>query len=717
MKKLFTLLTLALFAVSGAWADDLCSAQIENGKEGTFNNTTGESATNCTLYYSGMQGGSNKVTIGEIDYYKFGSDNAYVQLKYSGGAFIAGDVVSVMVVSNSGNKSFNLKFGKSKKASSNFSCNASSATAITYTLEASDIEDDGSIKIYRGSSSASNIRANVFSVTGTRKEISSQTLTGVKKGASTLVANTDYTLSGTTITLADTYKATTAPTDITLTNHIVYTDETSDDVDVPVSLSKNGSFFEGTATIGATEYTVKVPYDATETLEADKASLSVVSTKAAIGTTTIKLTGANLTGETSVAFASAVENLTISPATITLTDGAVDQTFTVSYFSMDAVAETTVNLTFTVGSKSVVVPVTYSSTAADVTTITDVTEATTWEWKKDGVTSDVSSTANGYEIPFANVSGFPASDFNYQALAGNGQLFYRKDGYFQGTSLKFHTTEAGYITVVFSNTGTKRPYRYLYLNGSKISDEARSASGDKVTVENVWVEAGDVELSGYIENASDPQEGNGDVVGPQMLRIYKIIFVPSDPAPYCGFTEYQWATFVSENAVDFSGQSNVEAYIVTGHEGSAITKSTVTSVPANTPVLLYKKTAGAEALYFDAKASSSTDVSANKLKAGTGDAVSAESGKTKYVLSVSGGKAAFKKINTTDATVAKGKAYLQFDEVIEAPLFDLDGEATGIKAVENSNVENQKFYNLAGQQVAQPTKGLYIVNGKKVVVK
>jgi len=27
------------------------------------------------------------------------------------------------------------------------------------------------------------------------------------------------------------------------------------------------------------------------------------------------------------------------------------------------------------------------------------------------------------------------------------------------------------------------------------------------------------------------------------------------------------------------------------------------------------------------------------------------------------------------------------------------------------------FYNLAGQRVAQPAKGLYIVNGKKVIIK
>jgi hypothetical protein len=44
------------------------------------------------------------------------------------------------------------------------------------------------------------------------------------------------------------------------------------------------------------------------------------------------------------------------------------------------------------------------------------------------------------------------------------------------------------------------------------------------------------------------------------------------------------------------------------------------------------------------------------------------------------------------------------------------GEATGIEAVKTTKA-NGEYYNLAGQRVAQPTKGLYIVNGKKVVIK
>ena len=42
---------------------------------------------------------------------------------------------------------------------------------------------------------------------------------------------------------------------------------------------------------------------------------------------------------------------------------------------------------------------------------------------------------------------------------------------------------------------------------------------------------------------------------------------------------------------------------------------------------------------------------------------------------------------------------------------------TGIRTVQGSGLKVNGYYNLAGQRVAQPTKGLYIVNGKTVVIK
>ena len=44
------------------------------------------------------------------------------------------------------------------------------------------------------------------------------------------------------------------------------------------------------------------------------------------------------------------------------------------------------------------------------------------------------------------------------------------------------------------------------------------------------------------------------------------------------------------------------------------------------------------------------------------------------------------------------------------------GNVTAIQSIEQS-VDNSKYYDLNGQRVEEPTKGLYIKNGKKVVVK
>ena len=67
-------------------------------------------------------------------------------------------------------------------------------------------------------------------------------------------------------------------------------------------------------------------------------------------------------------------------------------------------------------------------------------------------------------------------------------------------------------------------------------------------------------------------------------------------------------------------------------------------------------------------------------------------------------------------TIGAHKAYLVGSA--SAPDFFLFSDATGISEIEKMrNVENETFYDLQGRRVAQPTKGLYIVNGKKVVIK
>lgn len=178
-------------------------------------------------------------------------------------------------------------------------------------------------------------------------------------------------------------------------------------------------------------------------------------------------------------------------------------------------------------------------------------------------------------------------------------------------------------------------------------------------------------------------------------------------------SSYGWATFSSDYALDFSkATKGLEAYMITGQDGVVVTKDLVTgTVPARTGLLLK----GAAGDYnIPIVGSSSTDVSANLMVAGTGASVSAEEGKTRYVLGVNNNStpgdvsddfAEFQKIVETAATVAKGKAYLEF--VGESLARSMRFEGDDITGVENI------------EAIAEATlkEGKFIENGKLVIVK
>ena len=185
-------------------------------------------------------------------------------------------------------------------------------------------------------------------------------------------------------------------------------------------------------------------------------------------------------------------------------------------------------------------------------------------------------------------------------------------------------------------------------------------------------------------------------------------------------TAYGWATFNSDKALDLTGTDF--AYKVTGVSGSAVTIEAVNvAVEANTPLLI-KGTAGSAVTRSIPIAASGSDISStNKLVAVTANSTSVSKAATgtNYVLAVQNDKAVFAPIDGTAAILNKGQAYLALPEVTAArALFiDFDDETTGISNIDGSKLNAEGYYNLAGQRVSQPMKGLYIVNGKKVVIK
>ena len=136
--------------------------------------------------------------------------------------------------------------------------------------------------------------------------------------------------------------------------------------------------------------------------------------------------------------------------------------------------------------------------------------------------------------------------------------------------------------------------------------------------------------------------------------------------------------------------------------------------------------AGSGEVTFTPAASTPTNPETNLLVATVNETPIAAStdGAYHYILGNGGDGVGFYKVNVARNSAA-GKAYLATTTELAtenanaraAWIFDEEGETTGIAAVKASQKMNGEFFNLAGQRVAQPTKGLYIVNGKKVIIK
>ena len=69
----------------------------------------------------------------------------------------------------------------------------------------------------------------------------------------------------------------------------------------------------------------------------------------------------------------------------------------------------------------------------------------------------------------------------------------------------------------------------------------------------------------------------------------------------------------------------------------------------------------------------------------------------------------------TGTTMAARKAFLLISGGDSSNFFGIDDETTGIHSVDGLPFTVDSFFDLSGRKVTNPTKGLYIMNGKKVV--
>ena len=442
----------------------------------------------------------------------------------------------------------------------------------------------------------------------------------------------------------------------------------------------------------------------------------------------IDVTGANLTGSTLTATLSpAVTGLSVTLASNTITAGAISTTATLHYTQTEN-AQGSTTLTFSDGTTTKNVTITYKSKVI-AATLKTISETKTWQFDKlKAITSSSLYNSGDKGIKLENSTVPSINDdvvyvdyegsemtidaaFDSEAISFKGQYPVRQDKYAQNGTLHFKTSVPGAIVVKFSDTGTNASSsavkRYLVVNGETTEYwTSREKTGDgaydeklNVVTDPIAVPAGDVTITGT------------------SAHIYS--YVTFTPTVSATIATSGYTSLASSYALDFAnaikedaGDDALTAYYISNITKTSVTLTSVEQAPAGEGLIL-KGSAGKT---YTIPAIASADAITNQLSG----AVTATSVGANTTYALSGGKLKL----FTGTEIPAGKAYLLKSKVpVSANELTLDfgegSEATGIESVEKAEIEllNGDFFNLAGQRVAQPTKGLYVVNGKKVIIK
>lgn len=183
------------------------------------------------------------------------------------------------------------------------------------------------------------------------------------------------------------------------------------------------------------------------------------------------------------------------------------------------------------------------------------------------------------------------------------------------------------------------------------------------------------------------------------------------------------ATYCSDDDLDFTDIEGIKAYIASGYNNNTgyVLLTRIKEVPAGTGIMLTGNGGSYEVPTTD------VDYTYANLLVGTLEDTNLTSaaGYKNYILA--NGSSGVKFYLSEDGILAANKAYLKIPTSgnSAAKMFkyrivdnngDNDDNTTSIEDVDASETDEEKvYYNMQGQAIKNPRKGLYIINGKKIV--
>ena len=299
-------------------------------------------------------------------------------------------------------------------------------------------------------------------------------------------------------------------------------------------------------------YAIKVSVpasDAPQLSVSTKALSFVVNPLARTRTASFKLMGKNLADGTYNLDIPTVEGLSVEPTSFTVANGEVSQDIAVTYTSEADVEKSTAAITATVGELTATVNVNYQSRAAAYEqTITS--EAAEWDWTTLTATvelTDNSIPSKNDEFVFKELEEqINFGSFDAQSIVISKTQYPSRNKKFQNGTIKFKTTQAGLLSVTFSDTGTSGSAYERYLNVQGKNTEyytMRDGSSDnKKTVSNIYVHPGEVAITGMKD----------DGVTSAALCVYKVTWTPTElqGTDYCIVGELTGGWPTDQNITD-----------------------------------------------------------------------------------------------------------------------------------------------------------------------
>lgn len=286
--------------------------------------------------------------------------------------------------------------------------------------------------------------------------------------------------------------------------------------------------------------------------------------------------------------------------------------------------------------------------------------------------------------------------------------------YAEGTALRFYGNE----TLTITANSRIKCIEFVYGDTKDYpidTNKLEFSSGKYDITKHVWDFSGEDTKTAMLKNKK----------GSKQIRIQKII-VTTDvsvgtitiAAPEGFGTYYNESSYILPEGLTAFG------YTTANTDGTLVKTDVFTAgdvVPAKAALVVKGNTGKYECYATDKEATNTLE--GNLLKGVTTDTrIEAESGVKRYILTrADDGILAFYRTNSGTINVKANRAYLEVPTAMAVASFSLEGTATGINNVVTTAAK-QGIYTISGVRLnATTTKelpaGIYIVDGKKVIVK